>query len=126
VILLAVVRFALRSLEAARKAAFTLAVMLNYLTKLYQLGALPVVRPGPTQKVAIGSASTLSTAVGAQVVRLVATADCHIAFGASPTADASSLLLTANLPEYFACESTEAVAVIADSGEGALYITPAL
>lgn len=99
--------------------------MLNYLTKLYQLGALPVVRPGPTQKIAIGSVSTASAAVGAQVVRLLATADCHIAFGASPAADAGGLLLTANLPEYFACESTDGVAVIADAGEGSLYITPA-
>jgi hypothetical protein len=120
------VGFAFRTGEAARKPAFTLAVMLNYLTKLYQLGALPVVRPGPTQKVAIGSVPAVSAAVGAQVVRLVATADCHIAFGTSPAADATSLLLTANLPEYFACETAEKVAVLADSGEGLLYITPAL
>ncbi len=100
--------------------------MLNYLTKLYQLGALPVIRPGATQKVAVGSTSAASAPVTAQVVRLVATADCHVAFGPSATADASSLLLVANMPEYFACESTDTVAVIRDSADGSLYITPAL
>jgi hypothetical protein len=29
--------------------------MLNYLTKLYQLGSLPVIRPGTTQKMAVGT-----------------------------------------------------------------------
>ncbi len=100
--------------------------MLNYLTKLYQLGALPVIRPGATQKVTIGSTSTSSTAVSAQVVRLVATADCHIAFGSAATADATSLLLPANMPEYFACDANDRVAVIQDTAGGALYITPAI
>jgi len=99
---------------------------MNYLTRLYQLGSLPVVRPGTTQKVAIGTTSTQSNITDANVVRLLATVDCHIAFGSSPTADATCLLLPANTPEYFACYGTDLVAVICDTGSGSLYITPAV
>ncbi len=98
---------------------------MNYLTRLYQLGSLPVIRPGITQTVAVGATSTQSAVTDGNVVRLVATTDCHIAFGASPTADNTCLFLPANTPEYFACYGTDLVAVIADSGTGTLYITPA-
>jgi hypothetical protein len=99
--------------------------MMNYLTRLYQLGSLPVVRPGATQKIAVLSTNTQSAAVDGNVVRLLATVDCHIAFGPAPVADANSLFLVANTPEYFACYGTDRVAAISESGEGALYITPA-
>jgi hypothetical protein len=100
--------------------------MLNYLTKLYQLGALPVIRPGTTQKIAVGASSTASAAVGGNVVRLVSTTDCHIAFGANPTADATALLLPANAAEYFGCDAADKVAVIRDAADGSLYVTPAV
>ncbi len=99
--------------------------MMNYLTRLYQLGALPVIRPGATQKVAVTSASTQSAPADGNVVRLLATVDCHIAFGAAPTSDVNSLFLPANTPEYFACYGTDLVAVISDGADGSLYITPA-
>jgi hypothetical protein len=99
--------------------------MLNYLTKLYQLGALPVIRPGTTAKVAVGCTSTTSEPAGSQVVRLVATVDCHVAIGPAPVADGNSVLLPANLPEYFACDSADRIAVIRESSDGALYITAA-
>jgi hypothetical protein len=99
--------------------------MMNYLTRLYQLGSLPVIRPGATQKVTVGTSSNQSAAVDGNVVRLLATVDCHIAFGAAPTADANGLFLPANTPEYFACYGTDRVAAISESGAGALYITPA-
>lgn len=100
--------------------------MFNYLTKLYQLGALPVIRPGATQTLAIGAVSAASGVVGADVVRLLSTVDVHIAFGAAPTADATSLLLPANLPEYFACAASDKLAAIHDSADGTLFITPAV
>jgi hypothetical protein len=100
--------------------------MLSYLTKLYQLGALPVIRPGITQKVNIGSASTMSDVLGTGVVRLLATADCHVAFGTAPDADSTCLFLPANMPEYFACGTGDKVAVVQDSANGALYVTPAI
>jgi hypothetical protein len=99
--------------------------VLNYLTKLYELGALPVIRPGATQTLAVGPASAASSAIGADVVRLLSTVDVHLAFGAAPVADANCLFLPANLPEYFACEAGDQVAAIQDSVGGTLYITPA-
>jgi hypothetical protein len=57
---------------------------------------------------------------------LVATADCHIALGTNPTADGTCLFLPGNMPEYFACSTTDQVAVIQDSAAGSLYITPAI
>jgi hypothetical protein len=100
--------------------------MFSYLTKLYQLGALPVIRPGATQKLDFGAASVATAAVGGGVVRLVATADCHIALGSTPTADATCLFLPGNMPEYFACASGDQVAVIQDTTAGSLYVTPAV
>ena len=99
---------------------------MNYVSRLYELGALPVIRPGTTQKMTVGSSSTQSAAVNGTVARLVATADCHIAFGPSPVADTTCLFLPANTPEYFACYGTDLVAVISDSSGGSLYITPAV
>lgn len=100
--------------------------MLSYLTKLYELGALPVIRPGVTQKVNVGSASAASDVLGTGVVRLLATTDCHVALGATPAADATCLFLPANMPEYFACGASDKVAVIRDSADGFLYVTPAV
>jgi hypothetical protein len=99
--------------------------MMNYLTRLYQLGSLPVIRPGTTQSVAFGTTSTQSAPTDGNVVRLLATADCHIAFGAAAVADATCLFLPANTPEYFACYGTDLVAVMGVSESGSLYITPA-
>jgi hypothetical protein len=100
--------------------------MFSYLTKLYQLGALPVIQPGVTTKVAIGSASIASPVIGAGLVRIVSTVDCHVVFGTNPTADTTCLFLPASMPEYFACATTDQVGVIQDSAAGNLYITPAV
>jgi len=99
---------------------------MNYLSKLYELGSLPVIRAGATQKMAVGSTSAQSPAVGASVVRLLSTVDCHIVFGPTPVADTTCLFLPASTPEYFACYPTDLVAAIADSASGSLYITPAV
>ncbi|HYW45007.1 MAG TPA: hypothetical protein VE959_19250 [Bryobacteraceae bacterium] len=99
---------------------------MNYVSRLYELGALPVIRPGTTQMMTVGSSSTQSAAVNGTVARLVANVDCHILFGPSPVADTTCLFLPANTPEYFACYGTDLVAVICDSTNGVLYITPAV
>ncbi len=98
---------------------------MNYLTRLYQLGSLPVIRPGTTQRMTVTSTSTQSAPVDGNVVRLLATTDRYIAFGADATADANCLFLPANSPEYFACYGADRVAAIAEGADGALYITPA-
>jgi hypothetical protein len=98
----------------------------SYITKLYELGALPVIHPGTTVPVAFGATSTATAALGAGLVRLVSTTDCHVAFGTAPTADGTCLFLPANMAEYFACMTTDQLAVIQDSAAGTLYITPAI
>jgi hypothetical protein len=100
--------------------------MLEYLSKLYESGALPVVLPGVTQKITVGSQSGQSAAFASTVVRVVASVDCHVEFGSNPTASTSSMLLPANTPEYFACRPTDKLAVAGDGTDGALYLTPAV
>ena len=88
--------------------------------------AVPVLRPNTSQMVAIGAASVQSAAVAAttEIVRLVATVDCFVAFGTNPTAVANtSMRLVAGLPELFRINSSAKVAVIQASGGGSLYIT---
>ena len=90
------------------------------------LGAMPVIKIGTTVTVAIGSSSAASAAITATVVRLVATADCFIVFGAAtPTATTAGLFLPANCPEYFQFTSGQEVAVIQASAAGNLYVTAA-
>ncbi len=87
---------------------------------------LPAILPGTAITVNIGAASVQSAAVDSTVVRLVATADCHIVFGANPTAGSTDTLLLANQPEYFVFTPGQRIAVIQDSATGTLYITPAV
>jgi hypothetical protein len=84
----------------------------------------PVIRPGAAQHIAIGSGHLESSALGANVVMLCATSDCHVVFGTTPTATASDTFLPAKIPVTFACLSTDQVSVIQDAGAGTLYITP--
>lgn len=102
-------------------------------------------RPYSSQTVSIGAASAQSTAFstgniasgynadGTPVgqtnntrhVRVVATSACWIAFGANPTAAAStspSIYLPAYTPEYFFVNSGEKIAVIQDAAAGSLNI----
>ena len=86
---------------------------------------LPAICPGTAAVVAIGPASTQSVAINSQIVRLLATADCHVVFGEDPAATGNDTPLPANLPEYFVFVPGHKVAVIQDSATGVLYITPA-
>ena len=88
--------------------------------------AFPAVKPGASQVVAYVGSSVQSAAIGGTVVRVVSTTDCHIAFGANPTATATSMLLPARVPEYFICNPTDKVAVIQDAAGGNLSVTPAI
>lgn len=84
----------------------------------------PVIRPGAAQHVAIGGTHAESAALGASVVQLCATSDCHIVFGTAPVATANDTFLPAKVPVTFACLSTDKVSVIQDAAGGTLYITP--
>lgn len=94
------------------------------------LAALPAVRleaktPGASQKVAVGAASAASTAITGTAVRVVASVNCHLAFGASPAAaaDGTCVYLPAGVPQVFTITSGWKAAVIEDSGAGNLFIT---
>jgi hypothetical protein len=86
---------------------------------------LPAILPGTAVVVPIGAGSLQTVAINSTVVRLVATADCHIVFGANPTATENDSFLPANQPEYFVFSPGQLVAVIQDSVPGNLFITPA-
>ena len=63
------------------------------------------------------------------MVRLVATSDCHVAFGpTSPVAvaDGTCIFLPAGIPEYFVLNPGDKVAVIQDSLAGSLFVTSAV
>ena len=90
---------------------------------------IPAILPGASQKVALGATSVQSTAIAASLIRVVAQGDCHLAFGANPTAiaDGTCLFLPAGMPEYFVITSGNKLAVIQDSAAatGSLFITAA-
>jgi hypothetical protein len=72
-----------------------------------------------------GSAQSSAFDAATQVVRLVATQDCHLAFGTNPTATISAMILPALAPEYFKVLSGEKVAAIkvAAGTAGNLHVT---
>jgi len=80
------------------------------------------------QKKDYSSTSVQSSAFGASthLVRLVATTNCYVAFGTDPTADTSSLLLIANVPEFFGVKPGEKVAVLRSASDGTLSIAEGL
>lgn len=70
-----------------------------------------------TQTVAIGGASTASSAfnTNTKFVRLHTDSICSIAFAASPTATTSTPRMAANATEYFAVIAGQKVAVITNT-----------
>jgi hypothetical protein len=91
---------------------------------------IQAVQPGTSQKVALGAASAQSAAIAAFLVRVVSQGDCHLAFGANPTAvaDGTCAFLPAGIPEYFVVTSGNKIAVIQDTAQavGNLFITAAV
>lgn len=88
------------------------------------------IRPGGTQEVAFTGTSAQSSAFGAKtgLIRVFATKDCWLNFGANPTATASagtSVFLPATTIEWFYVTPGEKVAVIQDSDGGDLHIVEA-
>lgn len=95
-----------------------------------QLG-FPFINPGTSQKVAY-DASVRSAAFGSRttVVRMIASTDCHVAFGSAaapitPTAlsDGTCVFLKAGIEYYFGVIPSSKVAAIKDSAGGNLFIT---
>lgn len=93
---------------------------------------IQAMKPGTTQTIAVGASSVASaSAVGAtiNVVRLIATTNCFVKFGAgSPAATTSDTPLFANQEVYFRVDEGQGikVAVIQMSAGGTLYMTEML
>ncbi len=73
-----------------------------------------------------GTAGTTSALpIETSAVRVVATTDCFIEIGLSPTAVANTgLYLVANTPEYFDAQPNVKVSAIQVSSGGSIYVTP--
>jgi len=79
---------------------------------------------GTHQSVAYtGTAGTISAEIGTNVVRVIATTDCYIKIGASPTATSSDVFLLANAAEYFGCDPADKVSAIQVSSGGTIHVT---
>jgi hypothetical protein len=95
------------------------------------LAALPgqrvvsAVTPGASLKLAYTGTSGATGAITGSVVRVVSTTNCHLAFGASPTAaaDGTCVYLPQGVPQLFTVTSGQEIAAIQDSAAGNLFIT---
>ena len=78
-------------------------------------------RPGTIQKITMAgtAASVASSAFGSQTeyVRIAASTDFHIIFGAAPTATADHIFIPADQPEIFKVSPGEKVAIKGTSGD---------
>ncbi len=87
----------------------------------------PVIYPGASQDVTFGAETAQSNPVGDEtsVIRVLALGGtCRIVIGENPVATSTSTPVIQNVPEYFAVNPTDKVAVIGESGAtGALNIT---
>lgn len=81
--------------------------------------------PGASSKVAVGAASAQSGVLTGAMVRLTPTTNCHVAFGANPTAvaDGSCMYLPSGSQTIVGITSGQKVAAIQDSAAGNLFIT---
>ncbi len=86
---------------------------------VFQGGLLPVAKMAPltTQTVAIGGASTQSSAFNAKTFMVAVHTDaiCSIEFGSNPTATSNSRRMAANTTEYFEVTPGDKVAVITNT-----------
>ena len=85
------------------------------------------ITPGTLQTVAFTGTSAQSSAFqgSTNIIRVCASQDCFILFGASPTATTSSIFMPAGVVEYFSVTPGQKVAAIQSSVAGTLYIAEA-
>ncbi len=82
---------------------------------------------GVSDYITVSGTSAQSAAFGSSTseVRVVSTTNCHISFGASPTAaatDNNGIYLPAGVVEYFHVTPGQKLAVIQDSAGGTLCV----
>ena len=86
-------------------------------------------RPYPGGSVKVAYTGTAGTTAAlpetTSAVRIVATTDCFIEIGLSPTAVADTgMYLPALVPEYFQAQPNAKVSAIQVSAGGTIYVTP--
>ena len=81
---------------------------------------IQAVRPATTQKLTVSGSSVASAAVGARLIRIVATGDIH--YNLNSAADASDVFLPAGTIEYISTYSADVLHVI---GSASVYISSA-
>lgn len=87
---------------------------------------LPVMQPIQNRSIPFGAVSTEISGFpidDVNVIRLVATDNCHIEFGDSPVASTTSMFLPAGVIEYFYIKDNQKIAVIQNSSTGMLFIS---
>lgn len=89
--------------------------------------SLPAIFPGVSKRLAVGAASAQSDPFGETtgLIRLMATTDCYVAFGANPVATSSSLFLPAGAIEYFGVSPLDMIACLQVSSAGFINIVEA-
>lgn len=85
--------------------------------------------PMPAESLKVAYTDTAGTTAAlpsnTEVVRVIATTDCFIEIGTSPTAVADTgLYLAALVPEYFSCPPSGKVSAIRVTTSGTIYVTP--
>lgn len=82
-----------------------------------QVGQVRALPPLAEQTVAIGAGSVQSNAFNAATncIRVISDAVCSVEVGANPTAIATTMRLAANVPEYFAVNPGQKIAVITNT-----------
>jgi hypothetical protein len=87
---------------------------------------LPVMQPIENRSIVFGSSSTEISGFpidDVNVIRLVASDNCHIEFGDAPVATTTSMFLPAGVIEYFYISGVQKLAVIQNSSSGTLFIS---
>lgn len=84
-----------------------------------------VLQPIDTLAIPVGAAPTLINTFedGVEVLRIVSTVNCHLAFGPAPIASTSSMFLPAGVVEYFQRKPGCVVSVIQSATAGIVYIS---
>lgn len=85
------------------------------------------IQPTKTQKVSYtataAASASIATGGGTVPIRLRATTDCHVAFGQSPTATTSDMLLGSGETEYFEITAGHKVSAVRATADGDLFVT---
>lgn len=81
--------------------------------------------PGVSQTIALTSSSVQSSAFAAttSIIRLFATKDCFLIFGANPTATTAGVFIPGGIIQFLGVVPGQKLAAIESIADGSLYVT---